>query len=95
MTIPALRSRSEALAYYPANVWKKRVADWGMYVTGRDAPYNIHRVSKRGDELTSAIYFGLCLKRLMELCFAVNRQYAPYTNCHNKIFRILPLCAED
>jgi hypothetical protein len=82
--------RRQALAYYPENVWKKRVADWCMYVTGRDAPYNIHRVSKRGDDLTCTIYFGLCVKRLMELCFALNRRYAPYTKWLNRTYRSLP-----
>jgi uncharacterized protein DUF4037 len=90
-----LTRRREALAYYPPNIWRKRVADWCMYVTGRDAPYNIHRVSKRRDELTSTIYFGLCVKRLMELCFAINRQYAPYTKWLNQTFRRLPVCAEQ
>ena len=90
-----LTRRRAALAYYPDDVWKKRIADWCMYVTGRDAPYNLHRVSKRGDELTSTIYFGLCIKRLMELCFAVNRRYAPYTKWLNRTFRRLPRCAEE
>lgn len=89
-----LTRRREALSYYPDNVWKKRVADWCMYVTGRDAPYNLHRVSKRGDELTCSIYFGLCLKRMMELCFAVNRRYAPYAKWLNRTFRDLPLAAD-
>lgn len=82
--------RRRALAYYPDNVWKKRIADWCMYVTGRDAPYNLHRVSKRGDELTCMMYFSLCVKRMMELCFALNRRYAPYTKWLNRTFRTLP-----
>lgn len=90
-----LSRRRAALAYYPDAVWKKRLADWCMYVTGRDAPYNIHRVSRRGDELTSAIYLGLCLKRMMELCFTVNRQYAPYTKWLNRLYRRLPLCGDS
>jgi hypothetical protein len=87
--------RRQALAYYPDHVWRKRLADWCMYVTGRDAPYNLYRVSKRGDEITCAIYFGLCLKRLMELCFAINRRYAPYTKWLNRTFRKLPLVAAE
>jgi len=82
-------------AYYPENVWKKRLADWCMYVSGRDAPYNIHRVAKRGDDLTTTIYFGLCLKRLMELCFALNQRYAPYTKWLNSTFRHLPKYADE
>jgi Domain of unknown function (DUF4037) len=90
-----LTRRRQALSYYPDNVWKKRIADWCMYVSGRDAPYNIHRVSKRGDELTCTIYFGVCIKRLMELCFALNRQYAPYTKWLNRTFRTLPCFADE
>lgn len=89
-----LTRRCQALAYYPENVWKKRLADWCMYVTGREAPYNLHRVSKRQDELTCTIYFGLCIKRLMELCFTLNRQYAPYTKWLNRLFRKLPNYAD-
>ena len=89
-----LTRRCDQLAYYPENVWKKRIADWCMYVTGRDAPYNLHRVSRRQDDLTCAIYFGLCLKRLMELCFALNGQYAPYTKWLNRLFRKLPKYAD-
>jgi len=85
-----LARRRTALAYYPENVWKKRLADWCMYVTGRDAPYNLHRMSKRGDDLTCMMYFSLCVKRLMELCFALNQQYAPYTKWLNHSFRLLP-----
>ena len=85
-----LTRRREHLAYYPENVWKKRIADWCMYVTGRDAPYNIHRIAKRDDELTSTIYLGQCLKRVMELCFALNKQYGPYTKWLNRTFRRLP-----
>lgn len=87
--------RRTALAYYPDNVWKKRIADWCMYVTGRDAPYNLHRVSKRGDELSCMMYFGLSVKRMMELCFALNRRYAPYTKWLNRMFRTLPQFGEE
>jgi len=82
--------RREHLAYYPDNVWKKRIADWCMYITGRDAPYNLHRVARRGDDLTASIYKSLYLKQAMELCFLLNRTYAPYTKWLNRTFRRLP-----
>jgi hypothetical protein len=90
-----LTRRRQALSYYPDNVWKKRIADWCMYVSGRDAPYNIHRVAKRGDDVTCTMYFGLCLKRLMELCFTLNRRYAPYTKWLNRTYRKLPQFADE
>ncbi|MCA9231651.1 MAG: DUF4037 domain-containing protein [Planctomycetales bacterium] len=90
-----LTRRCDYLAYYPDAVWRKRLADWCMYVTGREAPYNLHRVAKRNDDLTCTIYFGLCIKRLMELCFTLNRRYAPYTKWLNRLFRNLPNYADQ
>lgn len=88
-------ARRTALAYYPDPIWKKRIADWCMYVSGRESPYNLHRVSKRNDDLTCTIYLGQCIKRLMELCFTLNRQYAPYTKWLNVCFRGLPKYADQ
>jgi hypothetical protein len=85
-----LTRRRERLAYYPENVWRKRIADWCMYASGRDSPYNVYRISKRGDDLTCMIYLGQYLKRAMELCFALNREYSPYTKWLNRAYRNLP-----
>ena len=61
-----------------------------MYLTGRDAPYNLYRVAKRRDALTGAMYKALYLKQVMEFLFMLNRQYAPYTKWLNRTFRQLP-----
>ena len=78
------------LAYYPDNVWKKRVADWCAYAAHREGPYNVHRSSRRHDEITSTMYLGQAFKRIMELCFLLNKQYAPYTKWLNRLYRTLP-----
>lgn len=80
----------QKLDYYPDIIWKKRIADWCMYLSGRDSPYNFHRVSKRGDEITGRIYMAMYTKRAMEFCFILNRRYAPYTKWLNKMMRSLP-----
>ncbi len=85
-----LTRRRTHLAYYPDSVWKKRIADWCMYLTGRDAPYNLHRAARRSDVLTGQIYKALYLKEVMELCFTLNRRYAPYAKWLNRTFRGLP-----
>lgn len=77
------------LSYYPDAVWHKRLADWCMYVTGRDAPYNLHRVSRRGEEVASQIYIGMALRRVMELGFALERRYAPYPKWQHRLFGTL------
>lgn len=78
------------MSYYPDAIWQKRIADWCMFLSGRDSPYNFHRVSKRGDELTGRIYMAMYTKRVMEFCFIINRQYAPYTKWLNRLMRRLP-----
>lgn len=78
------------LAYYPDNVWKKRVADWCAYAAHREGAYNVQRSSRRGDEITSTMYLGQAFKRIMEMCFVLNRQYAPYTKWLNRTYRRLP-----
>lgn len=85
-----LTRRRAFLRYYPDAVWRKRIADWCMYITGRDAPYNLHRLAKRGDNFTSAIYKGQYAKQAMELCFTLNRQYAPYTKWLRRLVETLP-----
>ena len=82
----------QQLACYPERVWKKRIADWCMYVTGRDAPYNLYRVSRRGDAVAAGIYFGQALRRTMELGFAIERRYAPYPKWQHRLFRTLGGC---
>lgn len=82
----------ERLSYYPDRVWRKRIADWCMYVTGRDAPYNLHRVSRRGDAVATQIYFGQTLRRTMELGFALERRYSPYPKWQHRLFRTLDGC---
>lgn len=82
------------LAYYPDNVWKKRVADWCTYAAHREGAYNVQRSSKRNDEITSMMYLGQAFKRTMELCFILNKQYAPYTKWLNRTFRRLPKYGE-
>jgi hypothetical protein len=83
------------LAYYPECVWRKRIADWCMYVSGRDAPYNLHRVSRRGDDVASQIYLGQALRRSMELAFAMERRYAPYPKWQYRLLPKLGGCAQE
>src|ERR1043166_503081 len=78
------------LAYYPDNVWKKRIADWCAYAAHREGAYNVQRSSKRNDEITSTMYLGQAFKRIMELCFLLNKRYAPYTKWLNPTYRLLP-----
>ncbi len=85
----AIRQR---LNYYPDRVWHKRLADWCMYVSGRDSPYNLYRVSRRGDRVACQMYFGVALRRVMEMGFALERRYAPYPKWQYRLFHTLGGC---
>lgn len=91
----ALTRRRQGFAYYPEIVWKKKVADWCMFLTGRDAAYNVHRCYRRGDWISAHIFLGQALKRALELCFLLNRSYAPYTKWLHRLFLRLPTLATE
>lgn len=82
--------RREAFAYYPEDVWKKKLADWCLYFTGSASPYNVHRASRRGDTIAAQIFFGGALKRAMEICFLLNKTYAPYNKWLPRLLPTLP-----
>jgi hypothetical protein len=85
-----LKRRREGFRYYPELVWKKKNADWCMYFTGRDAPYNIHRCARRKDWLSAEMFLGAAIKRALELAFLLNKTYAPYSKWLYRKFLGLP-----
>jgi hypothetical protein len=87
--------RREAFTYYPDDVWKKKIADWCLYFTGSASPYNVHRASRRGDFVTAQLFLGGALKRAMELCFLLNRTYAPYSKWLPRLLPKLPRLGQE
>ena len=85
--------RREAFAYYPDNIWKKRIADWCLYFAGSQSPYNVHRCARRGDHVAATMFFALAVRRALELGFLLNRRYAPYIKWLPRLFRTLPRLA--
>lgn len=85
-----LTRRREGFRYYPELVWKKKLADWCMYFTGRDAPYNIHRCARRQDWFSAQVFLGAAIKRALELAFLLNKTYAPYAKWLYRKFLGLP-----
>lgn len=87
----ALTRRRDGFAYFPEVIWKKKAADWCMFLAGRDSAYNINRCHKRGDWASAYMFLGQALKRAMELGFLLSRQYAPYTKWLHRLFVRLPI----
>jgi hypothetical protein len=72
-----LTRRRQDFAYFLEPVWRKKIADWLVFLTGHDV-YNINRARLREDWPTATIYLGVAVKRILELGHLLNRTYAPY-----------------
>lgn len=72
-----LESLRESLRWYPRDVWLYMLAaQWTLI--GQEEPF-MARCGDVGDELGSRIVAARQARRLMELCFLIERQYAPYS----------------
>jgi hypothetical protein len=84
-----LTRRRERFAYYPEPIWRKKLADWCVFLTGHGV-YNINRARQREDWPTASIYLGVALKRVLEIGHLLNRTYAPYNKWLFRSFQRLP-----
>lgn len=69
--------RSNIQAYYPEDVWKRRIAQ-KLALMAQSGQYNYARLMGRGE--TEAAQFAKCrfVEDAMEVCYLLNRCYAPY-----------------
>jgi hypothetical protein len=78
--------------YYPRDVWLYQiVAQWIKIFEDREF---ISRCGHVGDELGSMVIAGTQVKKLMRLCFLMERKYAPYTKWFGTAFAELECAAE-
>ncbi|MBI2191345.1 MAG: DUF4037 domain-containing protein [Planctomycetes bacterium] len=89
-----LERRRRAFAYYPDPVWRKKMADWLVYLTAHGG-YNMNRARQRGDGPSAAIYLGVTVKRTLEMGHLLNRAYAPYNKWLYRSFRRLPCLSSE
>jgi hypothetical protein len=83
-------SRTRAkLASYPDDIWRSRVASKIWQLTDSGA-YNFPRAAKRGDQVTMSLALSRFQQQAMELCFLLNRSYAPYYKWLYACFSELP-----
>lgn len=79
-----MRSR---FAYYPRRVWLELMArKWDEL--GAEEAF-VGRTGFRGDEIGSRLIAARQVRRLMELCFLIERRYAPYSKWFGTAFRSL------
>jgi hypothetical protein len=84
-----LTRRREGFAYYPEPIWRKKLADWLVFLVGHGV-YNINRARLREDWPSATIYLGVTIKRVLEMGHLLNRTYAPYNKWLFRSFQQLP-----
>jgi hypothetical protein len=89
-----LTRRRQAFAYYPAPIWRKKLADWCIFLVGHGV-YNINRARLREDWATASIYFGVTVKRVLEMGHLLNCTYAPYNKWLHRSLRRLPALGDQ
>ena len=87
-----LEAARRKFAYYPDHVWTFLLArQWGK-LSEQEA--FVGRCGATGDELGSALIAARQVKILMELCFLMERRYAPYGKWFGRAFSELRCAAE-
>lgn len=74
----------ETLAYYPDDIWRYLLAA-GWARIGQEDPF-VGRTGIVGDELGSRVIAARLVHDLMNLCFLMERQYAPYSKWFGTAF---------
>ena len=78
--------------YYPRDVWLYQIAaQWIKIFEDREF---VSRCGDVGDELGSMVIAGNQVKKLMRLCFLMERKYAPYTKWFGTAFSELECASE-
>jgi len=86
-----LGSARRRLAYYPRDIWLYLLAaQWSRI--GQEEHF-MGRAGQRGDELGSRLIAGRLVHDIMQLCFLMERSYAPYPKWFGTAFARLE-CAQ-
>jgi len=87
-----LRGVRHRFAYYPRDVWLYMLAS-GWNRIGQEE-HLMGRAGSTGDEIGSAIIAVRLVRDIMNLCFLMERRYAPYSKWLGRAFGELPEAAE-
>jgi hypothetical protein len=76
-------------AYYPDDVWRRRIAHWCRYYSGMGC-YALKRALLRDNELYAVTAFGKAIRWGVQLAFLLDRRYFPYDKWLMAYFQRLP-----
>lgn len=87
-----LEKLRQKFQYYPRDVWLYQLAAQWIRIS-EDREFT-SRTGDVGDELGSMVIASHQVKRLMQLCFLMERKYAPYTKWFGTAFSQLECASE-
>lgn len=85
--------RAELLAYYPVEVWLKKLAQ-SLAETAQSGQYNYARAMKRGERIAAELSLAKFVEEAMHLVYLLNKRYAPFYKWMHRGLKELPLGAE-
>jgi hypothetical protein len=84
-----LESMRQKFHYYPDEIWRYLLASQWQKI-GQEEAF-IGRCGEVGDELGSAVVGSRLIRELMQLCFLIEKQYAPYSKWFGTAFSKLDI----
>lgn len=87
-----LEKLREKFSYYPRDIWLCLLSAQWMKISQEEA--FVGRCGDMGDETGSRIIANRIIRFLMELCFLMERKYAPYNKWFGTAFSKLELARE-
>ena len=72
-----IEKRNALLAYYPEDVWRKKLANC-LHEVSQYAQANYARMMARGDYLTANLCISKAIESAMDIAYVLSKKYAPY-----------------
>lgn len=80
--------REGLLAYYPENVWRRKLAD-ALARAAQAGQYNFARAMRRGERVAAELALSEFVRESMRLVYLLNRIYAPFYKWMHRGLRTL------
>ncbi len=87
------RIREELLAYYPEEVWLKKLAE-SLARAAQAGQYNYARAMRRGERIAAELSLTRFVEEAMQLVYLLNKKYASFYKWMHRGLRELPVGAE-
>lgn len=87
------RIREGLLAYYPREVWQKKLAE-SLARASQAGQYNYARAMKRGERIAAELALTDFVREAMQIVYLLNKKYAPFYKWMHRGMKELVVCSE-